>query len=86
MKVLLKPDEAASFLGVSKWTIYKWVDEGRLMATKVGPGCLRIFFASVEALEEGNIIEESTPRAKDSGVEMKERAILHKNLHIFWHL
>ena len=57
-KRLLRPDEVATFLGVSKWTIYRWVDEGRLKATKVGPGCLRIFMDSVEALVKENIINE----------------------------
>lgn len=70
-KRLLRPEEVASFLGVSKWTIYRWVDEGRLRATKVGPGCLRIFMDSVEALVEGNIIEEVNPHTKDSGVGIK---------------
>ena len=71
-KRLLRPDEVAIFLGVSKWTVYRWVDEGRLMATKVGPGSLRIFLDSVEALVEGNIIEESIPLTKDSGAEAKK--------------
>lgn len=57
-KRLLRPEEVAAILSVSKWTIYRWVDEGRLRATKVGPGCLRIFMDSVEALVEDNIIEK----------------------------
>lgn len=55
-KKLLRPDEAASLLGVSKWTIYRWVDEGRLRATKVGPGALRVFAESVEELVERNTV------------------------------
>ncbi len=58
-KRLLRPDEVAAFLSVSKWTIYRWVEEGRLRATKVGPGCLRIFSDSVEVLVEGNRIEDA---------------------------
>lgn len=58
-KRLLKPKEVATILGVSKWTIYRWVEEGRLKATKVGPGCLRIFSDSVEALVEKNVVGET---------------------------
>ena len=55
-KRLLRPEEAANFLSVSKWTIYRWIEEGRLKATKVGPGCLRIFSESIEDLVEKNTI------------------------------
>ena len=33
----------AQLLQVSKWTIYRWIDEGRLDATKIGTGSLRVF-------------------------------------------
>ena len=49
-KRLLRPDEVAKILGVSRWTVYRWVKEGRLEATKVGRGTLRIFAHSVERL------------------------------------
>ncbi|MDR4480185.1 MAG: helix-turn-helix domain-containing protein [Nitrospira sp.] len=51
---LLRVKEAAQLLNVSKWTIYRWIDEGRLGATKIGGGSLRIFGLSVTALVEGN--------------------------------
>lgn len=51
---LLRVKEAAQLLKVSKWTIYRWIDEGRLGATKIGGGSLRIFRLSVMALLEGN--------------------------------
>ncbi len=51
---LLRVKEAAHLLKVSKWTIYRWIDEGRLGATKIGGGSLRIFRLSVMALVEGN--------------------------------
>ena len=51
---LLRVKEAAQLLQVSKWTIYRWIDEGRLEATKIGGGSLRIFRRSVAALVEGN--------------------------------
>ncbi len=55
-KRLLRPEEAANFFSVSKWTIYRWIEEGRLKATKVGPGCLRIFSESIEELVEKNCV------------------------------
>ncbi len=55
---LLRPDEAATLLSVSKWTIYRWVDEGKLKATKLGPGCLRIFSDSITELVEKNVVDE----------------------------
>jgi len=49
-KTLMRVDEAAEFLSVSRWTIYRWVDEGRLRATKIGKGSLRIFHESIVGL------------------------------------
>ncbi|MDH4100436.1 MAG: helix-turn-helix domain-containing protein [Nitrospirota bacterium] len=49
-KKLLRPDEVASALGTSRWTIYRWVNEGHLQGTKIGKGSLRIFSESVEEL------------------------------------
>ena len=49
-KELLRPDEAAFLLNVSRWTIYRWVKEGKLEATKIGRGNLRVFNKSVEHL------------------------------------
>jgi excisionase family DNA binding protein len=51
-KNLLRPDEAAQVLNVSRWTIYRWVKEGRLEATKVGKGSLRVFERSIQRLIE----------------------------------
>ena len=53
-KQLLRVGEAAEALNVSRWTIYRWVEEGRLEATKLGKGSLRIFRHSVNALVEEN--------------------------------
>ena len=65
---LLRVKEAAQLLQVSKWTIYRWIDEGRLNATKIGGGSLRIFRVSVTALVEGNRTDphphEPTPYLK----------------------
>ena len=60
-KCLLRVDEAAMLLSVSRWTIYRWVQEGRLEATKVGKGSLRIFEISVAALVEENRIWDAKP-------------------------
>ncbi len=51
---LLRVGEAAKALNVSRWTIYRWVEEDRLKATKIGKGSLRIFKDSIEALVEQN--------------------------------
>ena len=51
---LLRVGEAAKFLNVSRWTIYRWVEEDRLKATKIGKGSLRIFRKSIEVLVEQN--------------------------------
>ncbi|PWB76999.1 MAG: DNA-binding protein [Candidatus Methylomirabilota bacterium] len=60
-KCLLRIDEAAMLLSVSRWTIYRWVQEGRLEATKIGKGSLRIFQASVATLIEENRIGDVAP-------------------------
>lgn len=51
---LLRVGEAAEVLNVSRWTIYRWVEEGRLEATKIGKGSLRVFEKSVQRLVETN--------------------------------
>jgi len=60
-KCLLRVDEAATLLSVSRWTIYRWVQEGRLEATKVGKGSLRVFQTSVAGLIEQNRIWDAKP-------------------------
>ncbi len=65
---LLRVKEAAQLLQVSKWTIYRWVDEGRLDATKIGGGSLRLFRRSVMALVEGN---RTDPRPAESVPQLK---------------
>ena len=51
--VLLRIQESAKLLKVRKWTIYRWIEEGRLRATKIGRGSLRVFQTSVDGLIEG---------------------------------
>lgn len=57
-KTLLRVGEAADFLAVSRWTIYRWVEEGRLEGTKIGHKSLRIFRTSITKLVEQNRIED----------------------------
>ncbi len=51
---LLRVGEAAKALNVSRWTIYRWVEEDRLKATKIGKGSLRIFRDSIDTLVDHN--------------------------------
>lgn len=53
-KTFLRVGEAAELLSVSRWTIYRWVEEGRLRGTKIGKGSLRIFRESIVGLIEKN--------------------------------
>ena len=56
-KTLLRVGEAADLLAVSRWTIYRWLEEGRLEGTKIGRGSLRIFASSIERLVDKNRTE-----------------------------
>ncbi|MBL8037643.1 MAG: helix-turn-helix domain-containing protein [Nitrospira sp.] len=62
--LLLRIQEAAKVLQVSKWTIYRWIDEGRLRGTKIGQGSLRVFRTSVnELVERAKVEREDTRRS-----------------------
>ncbi|MEP7153651.1 MAG: helix-turn-helix domain-containing protein [Nitrospira sp.] len=58
-KPLLRVGEAADVLAVSRWTIYRWVEEGRLEGTKIGRGSLRVFRASLDRLVQNNKTQEA---------------------------
>jgi excisionase family DNA binding protein len=49
-KQLLRVNEAAVVLNVSRWTIYRWVEEGKLSATRIGKQSLRVIGNSIEKL------------------------------------
>lgn len=49
-KRLLRVDEAARLLNVSRWTIYRWIQAGQLGGTRIGAGTLRVFSETVTAL------------------------------------
>jgi len=51
--ILLRVREAAELLNVSKWTIYRWIEEGRLQGTKIGRGSMRVFKNSIIGLVDG---------------------------------
>lgn len=53
-KSLLRVNEAALVLNVSRWTVYRWVDEGKLSATKIGKQSLRVIGNSVDKLISEN--------------------------------
>ncbi len=55
-KATLRVEEAAALLSVSRWTIYRWVEAGRLQGTYLGKGSLRIFRESAVRLIEHNHI------------------------------
>lgn len=53
-KRLLRVDEVAKILNVSRWTVYRWVEAGRLGGSRIGVGSLRIYSETVAALIELN--------------------------------
>lgn len=56
-KQLLRVNEAAMVLNVSRWTVYRWVEEGKLEGTKIGEGSLRIFHESIAGLIQENRVD-----------------------------
>ena len=49
---LLTVNQAARMLNVSRWTIYRWMNEGRIEGSKVGERSVRVFGHSVRTLVE----------------------------------
>lgn len=62
--VLLRVQETAKLLKVSKWTIYRWIEEGRLSAVKLGPGSLRVVRTSVDELLGKSEVHEHDPHKR----------------------
>ena len=73
---LLRVQEAAALLRVSKWTIYRWIEEGRLRATKIGRGSLRIFRTSVNGLIDGRCADQVSREADEQGKGVRLRSSL----------
>lgn len=71
--VLLRIQETAKLLRVSKWTVYRWIDEGRLRGTKIGQGSLRVFRTSVnELIEKAKVGREATrSNARNKALEAR---------------
>lgn len=49
-KQLLRVNEAALVLNVSRWAVYRWVEEGKLSTTRIGKQSLRVIGNSIEKL------------------------------------
>ncbi|MCK9599588.1 MAG: helix-turn-helix domain-containing protein [Sphaerochaeta sp.] len=47
-KDLFRPDEAATYLGVSRATIYRMIESGKLKAVKISKKIIRINRKSLE--------------------------------------
>ena len=62
---LLRVKEVAKLLSVSRWTVYRWLEEGRLEGTKLNRGSLRVFRASVTALVEAHRTPVPEPPNRD---------------------
>jgi len=75
---LLRVHEAAALLKVSKWTVYRWIEEGRLRATKIGRGSLRIFRVSLTALIDENRTDSLGILPKHRGDVVKLRVTAGK--------
>jgi excisionase family DNA binding protein len=77
--VLLKVQEVAELLQVSKWTVYRWIEEGKLHATKIGGNSLRVFQVSVDKLmdqtkarhDQGKVVEQGS-KAQVGGTPFKK--------------
>ncbi len=83
--MLLRIQETAKLLKVSKWTIYRWIEEGRLGATKIGRGSLRVFQASVNGLiaeariDHRNAQNDSPKKAAPVRVKSKKKDRVKKS-------
>ena len=44
----LTVDEAAKVLKITKHTVYKWAEAGKIPSRKFGPKCLRFLFSDLE--------------------------------------
>ncbi|HRI37040.1 MAG TPA: helix-turn-helix domain-containing protein [Nitrospira sp.] len=77
--LLLRIQEAAKVLQVSKWTIYRWIDEGRLRGTKIGQGSLRVFRASVTELIEKAKVDGEKAQSNGRSKSVETRPVKRKD-------
>lgn len=54
---LLRVNEVAVVLNVSRWTVYRWVEEGKLEGTKIAKQSLRVIGNSVDKLISENLTD-----------------------------
>jgi excisionase family DNA binding protein len=73
-KRLLRVDEAARILNVSRWTVYRWVEAGRLGGTRIGAGSLRIFSESVAALIDHHCVGMPVAAGLSEGTRLLQEA------------
>ena len=76
---LLRVHDAARLLQVSKWTIYRWIEEGRLRAAKIGRGSLRIFRVSLNGLIEDQRTDQVSQEADGRGKVVRLRSSLRSS-------
>ncbi len=76
--LLLRIQETAKLLQVSKWTVYRWVEEGRLRGTKIGQGSLRVFRASVNELIDKAKVNRDPTRANPRSKALETRPVKGK--------
>lgn len=69
-KRLLRVDEAAQLLNVSRWTVYRWVEAGQLGGTRIGAGSLRIFSDTVAALINHHCVGASVAAGTTQGEQI----------------
>lgn len=51
-KDLYRPDEVASYFGVTVKTIYRWIDAGKLEAVKIGGKLVKIPYKSIVKVQK----------------------------------
>ena len=78
-KRLLRVDEAAKILNISRWTVYRWVEDGRLGGTRLGAGSLRIFSETVAALIDHHCVGVPVMAVMPQGNQA-----LRENVRVDW--
>ena len=53
-KPFFRPDEVAKYFSVSRATVYRWIDEGRLQSVRIGEKVVRVRRESVLRLVREN--------------------------------
>jgi excisionase family DNA binding protein len=49
-KLMVSPQEAADMLSVDRDTVFRWIKEGKLAASKLSPRIVRIRVADIDAM------------------------------------